>query len=299
VSPTALTFSALTPKVIAAVALVAMMAQLGLALEPVVDRAAKRHERWLVLRALAFNFAAVPLLALVAKRSLGATGPGAIALLLLAASPGGRHAPAMTRAGRGDAALAVEITLFTNKLNAFLSPFIAAWLIGGHRGELRELTYAAQLFVLQIVPFYGARFLRKRRPAQAARWARPAQWTATLAMIALLVHLTARHALHGIVSFGARGWLAVLLFGAALLLLGWLVGGREPSARRTFAFAVEARNLALALVIANMTVHDDEVLTAIFGAWVILFALGWAVVALSRARNRPSIPSGVPAPLPS
>jgi hypothetical protein len=57
--------------------------------------------------------------------------------------------------------------MFTNKLNAFVSPFIAAWLIGGHRGELRELTYAAQLFVLQIVPFYGARFWRKRRPAQA------------------------------------------------------------------------------------------------------------------------------------
>jgi hypothetical protein len=82
VSQTALTFSALTPKVIAAVALVAMMAQLGLALEPIVDRATKRHERWFVLRALAFNFTVVPLLALLAAGASGETSgmPGAPSL---------------------------------------------------------------------------------------------------------------------------------------------------------------------------------------------------------------------------
>jgi predicted Na+-dependent transporter len=86
---------------IAAIALIAMMVQIGLALEPVTDRAAKRRERWLVVRALAFNFALVPLLALLAKVASGATGPGATALLVLASSPGGRHAPALTRAGGG------------------------------------------------------------------------------------------------------------------------------------------------------------------------------------------------------
>jgi BASS family bile acid:Na+ symporter len=290
-------FSALTPKMIAAIALIAMMVQLGLALEPVRDRAVKRHERWLVVRALAFNFALVPFLALVAKHALGATGPGAIALFLLSAAPGGRHAPALARAGGGDAGLAVEITLFANKLNAFISPLLAAWLIGGHRVELRELSYVVQLFVLQVVPFYGARLLRKWRPALATRIARPAQYTANVAMVVLLVYLTARHALHGILSFGVRGWVAVLLFGTVLLVLGWLVGGRHPETRRTFAFASEARNLALALVIANMITHDDHVLMAIFGAWVILLALGWAAVGLVRLRRLPTIPSRVPAPL--
>jgi predicted Na+-dependent transporter len=218
--------------------------------------------------------------------------------LLLAASPGGRHAPALTKAGRGDAALSVEITLFTNKLNAFLSPFLAAWLIGVHRAELRELSYAAQLFALQILPFYGARRLRKWRPARAARLARPAQHTATAATLVLLLYLIAHHALRGILSFDARGWVAVLVFGAVLLVLGWLVGGGEPATRRTFAIAGAARNLALALVIANMTVRDDQVLMAIFGAWVILFALSWAAVALVHARKLPAFPPGVSVPLP-
>jgi BASS family bile acid:Na+ symporter len=297
-SPTVHTFSALTPKMIAAIALIAMMVQLGLALEPVTDHAAKRRERWLVARALVFNFALVPLVAVLAKHAIGASGPVAIALLLLAASPGGRHAPALARAAGGDAALSVEITLFSNKLNAFLSPLLAAWLIGGHRVDLRELPYIAQLFVLQIVPFFGAKRLHKWRPALAARLARPAQSTATVATIALLVYLAAHHALSGTRSFGVRGWLAVLLFGAVLLLSGWLVGGRDPSTRVSFAIAGEARNLALALVIANMTVRDDQVLLAIFGAWVILFALGWLIVALIRVRKRMTPPPGVPVPLP-
>jgi BASS family bile acid:Na+ symporter len=299
-SPTAQTFSAMTPKVIAAIALVAIMVQLGLALEPLPDRAAKRRERWLVLRALVFNFAVVPALALLAKRGLGASGPGAIALLLLAASPGGRHAPVLTQIGRGDASLSFELTLFSNKLNAFLSPLLAAWLIGRHHVGLRELPYVAQLFVLQIVPFFVARRLRKWRPAGAARAARPAQYTATVAAIVLLAYLIAHHALRGIASFGARGWLAVLVFGTILLLLGWLSGGRDPATRRTLAIAAESRNLALALVIANMTVGDDRVLLAIFGAWVILVALAWVAVALFRlGARRPSPKPTSPLPQPA
>jgi BASS family bile acid:Na+ symporter len=297
-SQTVQAFSALTPRVIAAIALIAMMVQLGLALEPAADRATRRRERRLVLLALAFNFGLVPVLALLTERALGASGPGTIALLLLAASPGGRHAPALTRAAGVDAGLSVEITLFANKLNPFLSPLLAAWLIGGHRVELRELYYVAQLFVLQIVPFYGARVLRKRRPAWGARMARPAQRTAIVAAMVLVAYLIARHAFHAILSFGVRGWVAVLLFGATLLILGWLIGGRDPATRRTFAITSEARNLALALVIANMTTHDEQVLMAIFGAWVILLALAWVAVALVRVRKLPTVPSGAAVPLP-
>jgi predicted Na+-dependent transporter len=189
-------------------------------------------------------------------------------------------------------ALSVEITLFANKLNAFLSPLLAVWLIGGRRVDLPDLRYVAQLFGLQIVPFFGARLLRKWRPAFAARLARPAQRTTLGATVVLFLYLVAHHALRATWMFGLRAWLAVLLFGAVLLLLGWLVGGRDPATRRTFAIAAEARNLALALVIANMAVHDEQVLLAIFGAWVILLALGWVAVALARVSKLPTSPRG-------
>jgi BASS family bile acid:Na+ symporter len=282
--------------VIAAIALIAMMVQLGLALEPSRDRTAKRHERWLLLRALLFNFAMVPLLAELARSALGAAGPVAIALALLSASPGGRHAPWLAEAARADAELSVEVTLFANKLNVFLSPLLAAWLLGKHRVGVHELPYIIQLVVLQILPFFGARQLRKRRPTLAARLARPAQRTGIAAMLVLLVYLITRHALRATLSFGVRGWVAVLLFGVVLLALGWLVGGPDPAARRAFAIVGETRNLALALVMASSIVGDDQVLLAIFGAWVILFALGWIAVALFRMRQLPIISTRAPVP---
>jgi hypothetical protein len=66
--------TALAPHILAAVYLVAMMAQLGLELEPIEGRAAKRHQRRLILRALVFNFVVVPGVALAVARVLGCRG---------------------------------------------------------------------------------------------------------------------------------------------------------------------------------------------------------------------------------
>jgi BASS family bile acid:Na+ symporter len=183
-----------------------------------------------------------------------------------------------------------------NKLNTILSPFLAAWLVGRHRVGLPQLPHVVQVVALQLGPLFVARRLHKRRPALARQLVKPAKYTGTVATLVLLAYLTARHALSSMVAWGTRGWLAVLLFGAALLLLGWLVGGRDPATRRTFAIASESRNLALALVIANIMVRDDQVLLAIFGAWVVLLALGWVAVAL--ARLRPPLPTSTEVLLP-
>jgi BASS family bile acid:Na+ symporter len=275
------------PRLLAAIALVAMMLQLGLELEPVEDRATKRRRRWLLLRALAFNFVAVPLLALAVARLLGARGPVAVALLLLAACPGGRHAPALAKAGHGDAALAVEITLWSNKLNPILAPLWAAVMLGTHRVEVHELNFIAQLLALQLVPFVVAKQLKKRKPALAARLARPARTTGTVAALALLAFLIAHHLLRDTLVLGARGWMAVLLFGALLALLGLAVGGRDPATRRTFAFTAESRNVALALVIANLTGGERMAMLALFGAWILLFAFGAALATVAHHVPRP------------
>jgi BASS family bile acid:Na+ symporter len=282
--PSVSTLSAWAPRVLASIALVAMMLELGFELEPVEDRATKRRKRRLVLRALVFNFAIVPVVAVVLARGLRASGPVASALLLLAASPGGRHAPVLAKAARGDVALAVEITLFSCKVNSFVSPLLAKWMLGTERAELRDLTYVIQLLALQMVPYFGARQLRKWRP-QLARLARPAAWLATGAALVLAAYLIAHEELRVVLLLGVRGWVAVLAFGALVLMLGWLVGGNGLPARRTFAITTVSRNGALALVIGNLTVGDRQTMLALFGVWLILLAI--AAVAAMLARQRP------------
>jgi BASS family bile acid:Na+ symporter len=280
------TVLALTPKVIAAIAIVATMVQLGLELQP-IDRAAKRRERRLVVLALVVNFVFVPLLAFVVVRGLGARGPVGIALLLLAAAPGGRHAPMVVRAAGADVGLAVEITLFVNKLNALLSPLLAAAMLGVEKIDLRELVWVLELLLLQILPWFTARLLRKWRPSLATKLVAPARWTALAATLALLVYVVAHHGLRVTLVLGWRGWVSVLVFGLVLLALGWLVGGSEPATRRSFALSTEARNLALALVIASIAVRDQTVLLSIFGAWLLLLALSWLAVVVMRIQPLP------------
>lgn len=277
------------PLILAALALVAMMFQIGLEPEPVADHAAKRHQRRLILRALVFNFVVVPGLAFATARAIGIVGPVVTALLLLAASPGGRYAPALVKATRGNVSLASEITMFVCKLNSILSPLLAAWMLGARHIGLHELKYIVELLVLQIIPYYGARQLLKRRPRAAASLLHPAGWIATAATVSLLAYLVAQRELRVAMLVGPLGWLATLAFGIVLLALGWLVGGRDRKERSAFAITAEARNLALALVIANLVVGQPSVLLATFGVWLILLVLGGAAALFGR------IPRALPA----
>jgi BASS family bile acid:Na+ symporter len=284
-TPALASIDRLTPHLLTAIALVAMMAQLGLVPEEHVERAEKRHRRRLLLWALGFNLLIVPLLALGVADSLGARGPVALGLLVLAASPGGRHAPLFARVSGGDIGLSVEITMFLNKLNAFVSPLLVAWMIGVGRADLHELTFILQLLVLQMVPYYGARFFAKKRPHTAYWLRRPMGWLWGTAALLLLVYLVAHHALRTVSDFGPRGFLAAFLFGVVLLILGAIAGGRDPKMRRTFAFGAATRNLALALVVADLALGDPEVQLAIFAAWVILFFVGGSAALLTRRRS--------------
>lgn len=271
------------PLILTSVALAVMMFQFGLQPETAGDRATKRHRRRLILWALLFNFLVVPGLAFAMARAIGIHGPVVTALLLLAASPGGRYAPALVEAMRGDLPLASEITMFLCKLNSIVSPLLAAWMLGAHHIDLHELKYIVELLVLQIIPYYGAQQLCKRRPHVAASLVRPAGWIAAATVVALLVYLVSQHALRVAMLVGPSGWVATLLYGLVLLALGWLVGGRDRRERSAFAVTAEARNLALALVIANLMLHEPPVLLATFGVWLILLALGAAAALFGRA----------------
>jgi BASS family bile acid:Na+ symporter len=275
-----------TVHLLTGIALVAMMAQLGLLPEPHRERAEKRRRHWLLLWALAFNLVLVPLLAVAVARALGATGPLGLGLLVLAACPGGRYAPVLARASRGDTGLAVEITLFLNKLNPFISPLLVASMLGVGRVDLNELKFIALLLGLQILPYYGARLLLRKRPRLARRLYRPMGWCWSAAALLLLVYLVAHRALRTVLDFGARGFFAVLLFGVVLLLLGALAGGRDAATRRTFALTAETRNLALALVVADLSLDDPDVLLAIFAASLILLIVGGAATWLLRLGGR-------------
>jgi BASS family bile acid:Na+ symporter len=283
-------------RVLAAAYLIAMMFSMGLTLggEPTEDKHAKRRQRRLLVRALAFNLVLLPLLAVTLTHALAVSSDVVIAFLILAASPGGRFAPQLSRIAGAQLGLSVEITLFLAKLVSFTAPVTAGWMLHTHRVELREIVFIAQLVVLQLLPYVAGRQVRKRRPALAARLARPFAITMWACLFAVLALALASHELRSLAHVaGDRGWLAVVAFAVVAPTLGWLVGGPTPETRRAFAVSANARDLALALVIASLAFAERNVQVATFAVWLFLLLVdfGWAKAVGVRRQRAAALPA--------
>lgn len=269
--------------ILAAVYLASMMLALGLELgaAPKEERDSKRRKRRVLVGAVLLNLLVLPALAVGITSALHTASDVSVALLLLVCAPGGRFAPQLVKLGGGELGLSVELTLWLAKLTSLTGPLTAKWLLELHSLEVRELPFLLQLVLLQFVPFYLGKWLRRRRASLAQRLARPAN---TIAIVAALVVLAAvlLEGDRGIIGLlGDRGWVAVIAVCVAAPLLGWLVAGKDDRARRALSIAANAREGGLALVISNIAFPGRHMQTALFGVWsastlaAVLFA--WAV----------------------
>jgi len=280
--------------VLAAVYLVSMMFVLGLELggAPAESKKEKRAKRRMLVWGLVVNLVVLPAVAFGVTRLLHARSDVAIALLLLAAVPGGRFAPHLVKLGGGDVPLAIELTLFLAKLTAFTAAPTARWLLGVHPIDVRELPLILQLILLQIVPLYAGKWLRRKHRQLADRILRPAHAIALGAMLAVFVTVLLKEDRGLGEILQDRAWLAVAVTGIAWPLLAWLLAGTKNGDRRAFSITADAREIALALLLASLAFPDRGVHTALFGIWslytivAMLLAAGMRGLPKIKARGR-------------
>jgi BASS family bile acid:Na+ symporter len=286
--------------ILSALYLVSMMFALGLEVggAPKESKERKRAKRRLLVWGLIVNLVVFPAVAYALVRALHARSDVAIALMLLAAVPGGRFAPHLVKLGNGDVPLAIELTLFLAKITAFTAAPTARLLLGINAIDIKELPLVLQLLLLQIVPLYLGKWLRRKHRSLADRILRPAHRVAIAALLAAFVVVLLREDRGVLQLMNDRAWLAVAVTGIAWPLLGWLLAGREDAHRRTFAITADARELALALVLASLAFPERGVHTALFGIWSIygiviaLLAAGMRTLPKVRAGDRaPAAPA--------
>jgi BASS family bile acid:Na+ symporter len=276
--------------------LVSMMFALGLEVggAPKESKVKKGAKRRLLVWGLIVNLVLFPAIAYALVRALHARSDVAIALMLLTAVPGGRFAPHFVKLGNGDVPLAIELTLFLAKITAFTAAPTARLLLGIQAIDIRELPLIAQLFLLQIVPLYAGKWLRRKHRSLADRILLPAHRVAIAALLAAFVVVLLREDRGLLKLMNDRAWLAVAVTGIAWPLLGWLLAGREDAHRRTFAITADAREMALALVLASLAFPQHGVHTALFGIWSI-YAILLSLLAAGM-RTAPKIRAGGRAP---
>lgn len=281
--------------VLSAIYLVSMMFALGLELGggPKESKIQKRAKRRMLVWGLIINLLIFPAVAYAFARAVHARGDVAIALMLLAAVPGGRFAPHLVKVGYGNVPLAIEVTLFLAKLTAFTAVPTTRLLLGIPAIDLRELPLIVQLILLQIVPLYVGKWLRRKHRPLAERLLRPAQWVAVSIMVAVFIVVLFREDRGLLRIMDDRSWIAVLATGIAWPILGWLLAGRHSENRRAFAILGNAREIALALVIASLAFPTHGVHTALFGIWSI-YTIVTILIALW-LRGMPPVKAGGPA----
>jgi BASS family bile acid:Na+ symporter len=280
--------------ILSCIYLVSMMFALGLEVggAPKESKEKKRAKRRILVWGLIVNLVVFPAIAYALARALHAKSDVTIALMLLAATPGGRFAPHFVKLGEGDVPLAIELTLFLAKLTAFTAAPTAHLLLGGNAIDVHELPLVLQLLLLQILPLYVGKWLRRKHRSLGDKILRPAHRVAIASLLAAFVFVLLREDRGLLRIMNDRAWLAVAVTGIAWPLLGWLLAGREDAHRRTFAITANAREMALALVLASLAFPQHGVHTALFGIWSIyailmmLLAAGMRTLPKVRAGGR-------------
>lgn len=221
----------------------------------------------LVLLALAANFVAAPLLALLLTKIIPLQQPYAIGLLLLGAAAGAPFLPKLTEMARGDIALSVAMMILLMIVSVAFLPLALPFLVQGLR--VNPWSIAKPLVFLMLLPMTIG-FALKNWFERSALWLYPIFHKVTdvtfAASVVLVVGLNMK-AMAGTLGSGAIGACAVLTL--LSVVVGYALGGPDPGKRRVLGLATGARNVAAALAVGQISFEDPGV--------VVMVVIGGAV----------------------
>jgi len=239
-----------------------------------------------LVTAVLVNLVAVPGVALVLLNGVDLDRTTGVALMVIAAAPGGGTGALLSLHVRGDRPHAVALQVILAVTSLVAAPLwlhlYAAGATGARGIELGPLVAALVLF--QWLPLATGLRISSRRPALAARLHPRARRIADVLLGVLIVEL--------VVTSGSEitrnGTDALLGIGALLLLT--LAGGAltvgSAAVRRASAMTTLVRNLSLALA-ATAFVEDSDAAALVvltYGLAMYLLAVGWVLLARRRVQ---------------
>jgi BASS family bile acid:Na+ symporter len=255
--------------VVAAVLLVSMM--LGAGLE--TNRAALLSvitKSGLLFRALAANFIIVPLVAVLLSRGFRLSDSIATGLLLMAIAPG---VPFLVLSGGrqrgGSHEFAIALAFLMPALSTLTIPITAELVLPTGEHPNVPPSYLLSLLIYQLVPLLAGAIMARRLPIVARMLVRPTGSITFAAFVALLTILAPAMIRGAAVIFGTFGLLAMLLTVVLSLAIGWILGGRERSYRRTLAIGTALRNPGVAMLIATARFPGTSVASGVAAYFLI------------------------------
>jgi BASS family bile acid:Na+ symporter len=215
----------------------------------------------LVLLALLANFVLMPLGAVALARVLRLDEPFGVGLLLLGCAAGAPFLPKLAELAKGNLAFAVGAMVLLMVVTVGYLPSVLPLLLPGVTVDPWQI--ARSLILLMLLPLAAGLALRSYFEDLAARVKPVLDAISNVSLILLVLLITAANIDKVLQVFGTFGILAGLLFIALGVGIGWLLGGPAVNTRSVMALGTGQRNIAAALVVANQSFDDPNVVVMV------------------------------------
>ena len=240
----------------------------------------------LVMLALVANFVVMPFVALALARILGLEESMGIGLLLLGTASGAPFLPKLAQISRGNLAFAVGLMVLLMVMTVGYLPVVLPALLPGV--SVNPAQIARSLVLLMLLPLGAALAVNANRPGLAATIKPFFDKASNLSLIALMALQSVLNVRSVMAVFGTGGILAGVIFLGVGFSVGWALGGPSRDTRSVLGLGTAQRNIAAALVVANQSFTDPNVVVMV----VVIAIVGLlTLMPLSRALGRGAPPA--------
>jgi BASS family bile acid:Na+ symporter len=233
----------------AGVALSILATVLSLGMSFTVAQVLAPLRRWvLVVLMVVLNCVVIPAAAWGIAKAFGLQDAYVSGLTLAAIGAAGASGlKAAQLSKKADLALAVSVVIVLQLVNLAAVPLWAGQVVSG--ASISGATILKNLLELVLIPLVVGLVVRGRYAENAAKWQPELVKVANLALVLALVAGMAVNWSTIVSLFGSRALLASLVIAVLALVLGLLVGGKDPAARASTGLISGLRFASLGLVI--------------------------------------------------
>jgi predicted Na+-dependent transporter len=222
----------------------------------------------LVVLALLANFVLVPLLAYGITLIIPLEDSLKVGLLVMAASAGAPFLVLESQAAKANLALAVGLMTLLMVVSIFYLPLVLPLPLSGI--EVDAWSIAKSLIMLMLIPLILGLLVKSSSPDTAKHWQPVMNKIGSLGIMILLVVGLGLNASNVISLIGTGGFLALVLFIIGSLIIGFVIGGRDPGVRNVTGLGTAQRNVSAALVVTLGNFADTNALPFVLVASIVL-----------------------------
>lgn len=245
----------------------------------------------LVALTLLANFVLVPLLAYLITSLIPLEQSLRIGLIVLSTAAGAPFLPKLVQGAKGDIAFGVGVMVLLMVVTIIYMPVVLPLLLPGV--SVNPWDIAKSLIVLMLIPLTIGLLIKSHSPDSADHWQPVMNKISSLSILVLLVVGLGLNISNILSLIGTGGIVALLLFIIGSLLIGTLLGGRDPSVRSVMGLGTAQRNVSAAILVSAQNFSGTMTLPFVLVAAILLLLV--LLPTAKRMGARSQVPAAQPA----